>query len=58
MLPQILLQGCLQTYSPEQVHRHCSSDHPPVLLVVLAQLESVSPIMIRRWCMLTTIILV
>ena len=42
MFPRFGLWGRLQTYSPEQVLRHCSSDHPPIVLLVLVQLESVT----------------
>ena len=48
MFPCFRLWGRLQTYSPEQVFRHCSSDHTLVLLVVLVQLESVTPIMNQK----------
>jgi hypothetical protein len=44
MFPRFQLWGRSQTYSPEQAPHHCSSDHPLVLLVVLVQLELVTPI--------------
>jgi hypothetical protein len=50
MFPRFRLWRRLQTYSPEQLLRHRSSDHPLVLqlLLVLMQLESVSSIVNRK----------
>ena len=49
MFPRFRLWGRLQTYSPEQVLHHRSSDHTLVLLVVLVQLvESVTPIVNQK----------
>jgi len=48
MFPRFQLWGRLQRHSPEQVLRQsCWSDHP-VSLLVLVQLESVTPIMNRK----------